>query len=76
MTFCGNSLSRSLLRVKRTSAFALYMSAFDPKRTLSQQINDALRNLPLPDRMAALIRLLTKSRAQWMPSRHLFRRLW
>ena len=33
MAFCGNPLSRSLLRVKRTSAVALHMSAFDPKRT-------------------------------------------
>ena len=32
-TFCGNPLSRSLLRVKRTSTVALHMSAFDPKRT-------------------------------------------
>ena len=33
MAFCRNSLSRSLLRVKRTSAVALQMSANDPKRT-------------------------------------------
>ena len=31
--FAGNPLSRSLLRVKRTSAVALHMSAYDPKRT-------------------------------------------
>jgi hypothetical protein len=30
MTFCGNSLSRSLLGVERTSLFAAQMSAFDP----------------------------------------------
>ena len=35
MTFCGDPLSRSLLRVKRTWAVALQMSAFDPKRTLA-----------------------------------------
>src|SRR5262245_19641516 len=34
MAFCGISLSRSLLGVKRTSGSALHMSAFDPKRTL------------------------------------------
>jgi putative ABC transport system substrate-binding protein len=34
MTLCGNSLLRSLSRVKRTSLFAARMSAFDPKRTL------------------------------------------
>ena len=33
MTYCGISLSRSLLGVKRTWRFALQMSAFDPKRT-------------------------------------------
>jgi len=33
MTFAGSPLSRSLLGVKRTSLFALHMSAFDPKRT-------------------------------------------
>ena len=33
MTFCGNSLLRSLLGVKRTCHFALHMSASDPKRT-------------------------------------------
>ncbi len=33
MAFCGNPLSRSLLRVKRTSAVAPHMSACDPKRT-------------------------------------------
>jgi hypothetical protein len=33
MTVCGNPLSRSLLGVKRTSPFALPMSAYDPKRT-------------------------------------------
>ena len=32
---CGNPLSRSLLRVKRTSACALQMSAYDPKRTFA-----------------------------------------
>ena len=37
MAFCGNPLSRSLLRVKRTSAVALHMSAFDPKRTFTAQ---------------------------------------
>src|SRR5262245_30094287 len=34
MALCGNSLSRSLLGVKRKSLFAAQMSAFDPKRTL------------------------------------------
>src|SRR5262245_21084452 len=34
MAFCGISLSRSLLGVKRTLRFAPHMSAFDPKRTL------------------------------------------
>ena len=38
--FAGNPLSRSLLRVKRTSAVALHMSAYDPKRT---SIGDQLR---------------------------------
>ena len=33
MAFCRNPLSRSLVRVKQTSAVALHMSAFDPKRT-------------------------------------------
>ena len=33
MAFCGNPLSQSLLRVKRTSAVGLHMSASDPKRT-------------------------------------------
>jgi hypothetical protein len=37
MTLCGNPLSRSLLGVKRTSPFAVQMSAFDPKRTSIQQ---------------------------------------
>jgi len=35
MAFCGISLSRSLLGVKRTWAGAVQMSAFDPKRTLA-----------------------------------------
>jgi hypothetical protein len=39
MTVCGNPLSRSLLGVKRTSAVALHMSAFDPKRTLDWQFH-------------------------------------
>ena len=33
MAFCGNSLLRSLLGVKRTCLVAAHMSAFDPKRT-------------------------------------------
>jgi len=33
MTVCGCLLSRSLSGVKRTSRFALHMSAYDPKRT-------------------------------------------
>jgi len=33
MIFCGNPLSRSLLGVKQTSAVALHLFAFDPKRT-------------------------------------------
>jgi hypothetical protein len=33
MGYCGSPLSRSLLGVKRTSPFALHMSASDPKRT-------------------------------------------
>ena len=33
MTDCGNPLLRSLLGAKRTSPFALQMSANDPKRT-------------------------------------------
>jgi hypothetical protein len=45
MAFCGISLSRSLLGVKRTSLFAAQMSAFDPKRTSDA---DAMRSkLPL-----------------------------
>ena len=32
ITVCGNPLSRSLLGAKRTSLFALQMSASDPKR--------------------------------------------
>ena len=39
MAFCGNPLSRSLLRVKRTSAVALHMSAFDPKRTSNATVS-------------------------------------
>jgi hypothetical protein len=35
IVFCGISLSRSLLGVKRTWVTALQMSAFDPKRTLA-----------------------------------------
>jgi hypothetical protein len=35
MAFCGISLSRSLLGVKRTWLVAAQMSAFDPKRTLN-----------------------------------------
>src|SRR4029453_10059828 len=38
MTFCGNSLSRSLLGAKRTCPFALHMSAYDPKRTLTRYV--------------------------------------
>ena len=34
MTFAGIPLSWSLFGVKRTSLFALQMSALDPKRTL------------------------------------------
>jgi len=33
MAFCGISLSRSLLGVKRTWLVAPQMSAYDPKRT-------------------------------------------
>src|SRR5215475_793619 len=33
IAFCGISLSRSLLGVKRTWLVAAHMSAFDPKRT-------------------------------------------
>ena len=33
MAFCGNSLLRSLLGVKRTYVFAAHMCACDPKRT-------------------------------------------
>jgi len=33
MIACGNPRSRSLLGVKRTSPFALHMSAYDPKQT-------------------------------------------
>jgi hypothetical protein len=33
MAFCGISLSRSLLGVKRTRPIAVRMSAYDPKRT-------------------------------------------
>jgi hypothetical protein len=35
MAVCENPLSRSLLEAKRTCSFALHMSAYDPKRTLS-----------------------------------------
>src|SRR5215475_1364960 len=38
-TFCGNSLSRSLLDLKRTCLFALHMSAFDPKRTKTASLS-------------------------------------
>jgi hypothetical protein len=34
IAFCGISLLRSLLGVKRTWLVAAHMSAFDPKRTL------------------------------------------
>jgi hypothetical protein len=33
MAFCGISLSRSLLGVKRTWPITVQMSAYDPKRT-------------------------------------------
>jgi hypothetical protein len=33
MAFCGISLSRSLLVVKRTWPAAVHMSAYDPKQT-------------------------------------------
>jgi len=33
ITFCGNTLSRSLLGVKRTWRVAAHVSASDPKRT-------------------------------------------
>jgi len=33
--FCGISLSRLLWEAKRTCPFALHMSAYDPKRTLT-----------------------------------------
>ena len=33
IAFCGISLSRSLLGVKRTWLVAAHMSAYDPKRT-------------------------------------------
>jgi hypothetical protein len=42
MTLRGNPLLRSLLNVKRTSLFALHMSAFDPKRTLAAARADLL----------------------------------
>src|SRR5262245_19401958 len=41
MTVCGCLLSRSLLEAKRTSLFAAHMSAFDPKRTSSNQLTCA-----------------------------------
>src|SRR5262249_20527442 len=49
MTIRGNSLSRSLLGVKRTCRCALHMSAFDPKRTfdLPQQEDFTRPLLPL-----------------------------
>jgi hypothetical protein len=37
MTYCGNTLSRSLSDVKRTWLVAAHMSAFDPKRTSPPQ---------------------------------------
>jgi hypothetical protein len=37
MAFCGISLSRSLLGVKRTWVGALHMSAYDPKRTCHER---------------------------------------
>jgi len=38
MAFCGISLSRSLLGVKRTWLVAAHMSAFDPKRTCASAL--------------------------------------
>src|SRR5262249_37045206 len=38
MTVCGGPLSRSLSGVKRTCAFALHISAFDPKRTWTRPL--------------------------------------
>jgi len=38
MTFCGGPLLWSLLGVKRTSLFAMRLSAFDPKRTLRAKV--------------------------------------
>jgi hypothetical protein len=43
MACWGNSLSRSLLGVKRTWAVAPHMSAFDPKRTSTPQATSVLR---------------------------------
>jgi hypothetical protein len=37
MATCGCPLLRSLLGVKRTCLFAMYMSAYDPKRTSAGQ---------------------------------------
>ena len=38
MTYWGNTLSRSLLGVKRTWLFAPHMSAYDPKRTSTSSL--------------------------------------
>jgi hypothetical protein len=56
MLFCGISLSRSLLGVKRTSLFAAHMSAFDPKRTSAKSAFGPKADVGLtgkPKRLAA-----------------------
>src|SRR5262245_34159083 len=50
MALCGNSLSRSLLGVKRTWLVAAHMSAFDPYRRFATRLRcsavDAERGYP------------------------------
>src|SRR5215475_15787093 len=50
MAFCGISLSRSLLGVKRTWLVAAHVSAFDPKRTSTPRLK------PLPRCWSQLVR--------------------
>src|SRR5262245_34342298 len=59
-TFCRNSLSRSLLGLKRTCLFALHMSAFDPKRTsidISQSPHLRKKSAPTKWRVRASLKI-------------------
>jgi pimeloyl-ACP methyl ester carboxylesterase len=61
MALCGNSLSRSLMGVKRTWVGALHMSAYDPKRTRLVVIPDS-GHLSTLEQPAAV----TKALVEWL----------